>query len=928
MKILVIQSALLRETELTEALETSGHVVLTVPDAATAWQNLVAQVTPEGDGLFRSMFDALILPWQTPELTGPDLCRLVRSPQSRLTGLHILIQVPEDTLEYRLMVREAGANDYINSPLNTEELMSRVALIRGPIPKLTSVDAPVEATPNVTTEVAPVEATVTPIEATVTPIEATVTPLEPIVEPISAPIVEVATPKVEVASPKVAEETKPGFVERRKTPRNKPGEAVISVTPQEPTVKTQELAAEAEVPLTVAQTPVAPLSVPVAPLSVPVAPIPIPEVVTLQPLPEEGVLVPTPQTGLTLSQSELLDIPNEVITAEGYLRDPNDDLRRGGSHDFILDDNDNNSEGHNLPRTLKMGELLLKQKVLTEEQLGLALEEQKETFEKLGKIIVNHGWATEEEVVRAYSYQTEMPFVYVGAETVADTVLSEFPREVVETQLFLPLLPDTNEGLNAPYRVAICDPWNIKAIDLVRGVAPGRVIPVLATEKALREEIKNTYAKGIVQQHLTQRTMIHTISAMGTTEDSRKQKSNDVNLDTELLENDDQAPVIRFINTVIADGVRRRASDIHVEPYKRDFQVRYRIDGDMIVAHTLPMSSYPALSSRIKIMSDLDIAERRVPQDGRIAITIDNRSIQLRVSTLPNQYGERVVLRVLDSAKADLGMEKLEFSNTNSVAFQKLIKNPYGIIMVTGPTGSGKTTTLYAALTSLKSPETNIMTCEDPIEYEIDRISQSNINPKAGLTFAAQLRAILRQDPDVVLVGEIRDAETAEIAMRAAMTGHLVLSTLHCNEAAGAPSRLIDMGVAPFLISSAIVGTVAQRLVKRICPHCRVQVAITPEQRQMVQSINRGEPFAMDFIYEAPGCDKCGGTGTTGRMGVHEVMTVNEEIQRLAMQNAATSQVRDAAIRNGMVTMAQDGIIKVREGKTMLLDVMKKVMMD
>jgi type IV pilus assembly protein PilB len=585
-------------------------------------------------------------------------------------------------------------------------------------------------------------------------------------------------------------------------------------------------------------------------------------------------------------------------------------------------------ERDGLPRTLKIGELLLKQNILTESQLVEALTEQDQTREKLGKIVVNRGWATEEEVVRAYSYQTEMPFVYIENETVADIILAEFAREVVEAELFLPLLPAINDGLNAPFRVAIADPWNIKAIDLVRSIAPGRVIPVLATENALREEIKKTYAKGMVQQHLTQRSMVRTLRDLDTTADMRtNHSSGDVDLDEEMGD-DDQAPVIRFINTVIADGVRRRASDIHIEPYKRDFQVRYRIDGDLTIAHTLPMSSYAALSSRIKIMSDLDIAERRVPQDGRIAITIDGRSIQLRVSTLPNQYGERVVLRILDSAKAELGMEQLEFSPGNATAFGKLIKNPYGIIMVTGPTGSGKTTTLYAALNALKSSDTNLMTCEDPIEYEIDRISQSNINPKAGLTFAAQLRAILRQDPDVVLVGEIRDAETAEIAMRAAMTGHLVLSTLHCNEAAGAPSRLIDMGVAPFLISSAIVGTVAQRLVKRICPHCRVQVPITDEQRHMVESITQGNPIPIDFVYNAPGCEKCNNSGTAGRMGVHEVMTVNEEIQRLAMQNAATSQVRDAAIRNGMVTMAQDGILKVRDGKTTLVDVMKKVMLD
>ena len=386
----------------------------------------------------------------------------------------------------------------------------------------------------------------------------------------------------------------------------------------------------------------------------------------------------------------------------------------------------------------------------------------------------------------------------------------------------------------------------------------------------------------------------------------------------------EQAPVIRFVNTLFSEAVRRRTSDIHIEPRKKDFLIRYRVDGQLQTIKTVPRNLLAATVSRIKILAEMDIAERRLPLDGRIAMRVEGKNIDLRVSTLPTQYGERVVMRILDRSTASMSLDELGFSAHNLLAFNSLIRKPHGIILVTGPTGSGKTTTLYAALNALRSPTTNIITCEDPVEYELEGISQSNVNERAGLTFARQLRAILRQDPDVVLVGEIRDAETAEIAFRAALTGHLVLSTLHCNEAAGAVSRLLDMGVAPFLIASTVAGVVAQRLVRRLCPHCRRESVPDTDTLAIYRSLG-GELGQGEPLWEAPGCPKCDGKGTRGRVAVHEVLVSNTRINRLTMEAAETHVLREAAIENGMIPMIGDGLDKLRSGLTLLDDVQRKI---
>lgn len=579
----------------------------------------------------------------------------------------------------------------------------------------------------------------------------------------------------------------------------------------------------------------------------------------------------------------------------------------------------------------RLGEILVTRGLISLEQLNEALDIQRLTRERLGSILVSKGWVNEHDITSAHSRQIDMTFVNVESEPIYEHGIELIPREQALALLVLPLDTDDEDAFlsDPPIRAAVANPWNTPAIDLVQARTKRRVKAVLAETGALRRAIEmayqtstRTYDKQQVARSLEDALTILNEDAVMSPEDARRlETDNDA---TANMNDPDEAPIIKFVNTILVEGVRRRASDIHIEPYKKDFDVRYRIDGHLHVMHTVPKNALPALISRLKILSDLDIAERRLPQDGRINLIIDGRQVQFRVSTLPNLYGERAVMRILDGAATQKSVEQLEFSQHNLDAFYSLIKRPYGIILVTGPTGSGKTTTLYAGLNALKDSATNIMTCEDPVEYEVDRISQSMVNNKAGLTFASQLRAILRQDPDVVLVGEIRDGETAEIAFKAAMTGHLVLSTLHCNQAAGAPTRLMDMGVEPYLISSGLIGTQAQRLVRRLCSQCRTFAPPSAEQQQMLD-IMYGAPLPVKVIGQPVGCARCNNIGTAGRLGIHELLVMTESIQQLIMKRSVTSVIQHEAMRTGMIPMVGDGLGKIIAGMAHLEDVQKKV---
>ncbi|BDI34449.1 type II secretion system protein E [Capsulimonas corticalis] len=572
---------------------------------------------------------------------------------------------------------------------------------------------------------------------------------------------------------------------------------------------------------------------------------------------------------------------------------------------------------------MQLGNLLVDHGVITPEQLHQALTEQTQSRERLGAILLAHGWVTETHITQARSRQMDVPFVAVERETPDPFVLALVPFDTARRHQMLPLSVQDFEGSEmGRLRLAMVNPWDIEAIDLVQRTTRRRVEPYLASKPELMEAIEQAYHG--VDSDAQEDVLSDSIQAAAT--DLLSEDLADEIDTAELMRQSDQAPIIRFVNTLFADAVARRTSDIHIEPQKRNFQILYRIDGRLQPIRTVPRQFLAPTTSRIKIMADMDISERRLPLDGRIALRIHGRPIDLRISTLPTHYGERVAMRILDRANACLSLEQIGFTGKNAADFQDLINKPHGLILVTGPTGSGKTSTLYAALNALKSTSSpgvagrrNIITCEDPIEYELEGISQSAVNERAGLTFARQLRAILRQDPDVVLVGEIRDAETAEIAMRASLTGHLVLSTLHCNEAAGAVSRLLDMGIPEYLIASTLIGSIAQRLVRRLCPHCRREVPVEPATAAQYAG------DAPNFVYEPAGCPQCDNQGTKGRLAVHEVLTVDRDIRKLIMQASDTKDIRQAAIRGGMVTMFADGLEKAAQGLTTIGDVHAKV---
>ena len=571
----------------------------------------------------------------------------------------------------------------------------------------------------------------------------------------------------------------------------------------------------------------------------------------------------------------------------------------------------------------RLGDILIEHGIATADQIRHALEIQASSGQRLGTVLIGNGWATEEQITEARSVQMDVGYVNITQQVPDPFAVALVPAEIAQRYLLLPLsMEDSADGKPGRLHLAMVDPWDVEATDWVQRETRRRIEPLLASETGLQAALERAYQSSRNDAHSSEMSETIELASLDSL-DLAVPDAEELDLGDHVRQGE-QAPVIRFVNTLFSEAVRRRTSDIHIEPRKKDFLIRYRVDGQLQTIKTVPRNLLAATVSRIKILAEMDIAERRLPLDGRIAMRVEGKNIDLRVSTLPTQYGERVVMRILDRSTASMSLDELGFSPHNLLSFNSLIRKPHGIILVTGPTGSGKTTTLYAALNALRSPTTNIITCEDPVEYELEGISQSNVNERAGLTFARQLRAILRQDPDVVLVGEIRDAETAEIAFRAALTGHLVLSTLHCNEAAGAVSRLLDMGVAPFLIASTVAGVVAQRLVRRLCPHCRREAVPDADTLAMYRALG-GDAAPGMTLWEGPGCPKCDGKGTRGRVAVHEVLVTNTRINRLTMESAETHILRDAAIENGMIPMIGDGLEKLRSGLTILDDVQRKI---
>jgi type IV pilus assembly protein PilB len=554
-----------------------------------------------------------------------------------------------------------------------------------------------------------------------------------------------------------------------------------------------------------------------------------------------------------------------------------------------------------------IGGVLVRLGYLTQAELEAALARQHADGRPIGDLLVSEGRITRDQLGRAMAYRAGVDF-YTLADGVDPAVAQLMDERNARRYSAVPVRRDPDGTLV----VAMADPANVFAVDDIRILLKSEVRPVLALPDDIRELL--THAGAIEE------VVADILEESGEEEDERREE-------TDIALAVDDAPVVRLVNSIISRAVDERASDIHFEPQGGEMVVRYRVDGVLRQVTKIPQRMATGVVSRLKIMSDLDIAERRVPQDGRVGLNVGGRSLDMRVASLPTVYGEKVVMRVLDKSNVLMKMSELGFTSDTLARFDACYRRPYGAVLVTGPTGSGKSTTLYAALNQVNSPEKNIITVEDPVEYRLPGVNQVQVNTKAGLTFAAGLRSILRCDPDIVMIGEVRDRETAQIAIESALTGHLVLATLHTNDSAGGLTRLAEMGVEPFLSASAVVGILAQRLARRLCPHCREPISVPHDvlrETAGVSSLPRTLPDPAP-VFRPAGCPRCGGTGYRGRLGVFEVLTMSEEIERLTVAGASSEEIRRQARREGMRTMREDGLLKVLSGHTSLEELARAV---
>ena len=565
------------------------------------------------------------------------------------------------------------------------------------------------------------------------------------------------------------------------------------------------------------------------------------------------------------------------------------------------------------PRLL---ELLVKEGLLSADQAQKATADQRRTGERLASVLTRLGLLKEDDLLDFLSRKYGIPIINLGRVEVEPEILKLVRREIIQKYRVFPVRKVGNT-----LTLALSDPTVVLAIDDVQFATGLHVIPVLAGESAIRQAIERSYDTGV--DDLKKLIDQETAGAEANLELLDKVQKVDVG---EPGSEAQEAPTIRFVNLIIGDAIRKRASDIHLEPYEKVFRVRYRIDGVLHDMMNPPKQMEPAILSRVKIMANLDIAERRLPQDGRISVKFQSREIDLRVSSLPTIFGEKIVMRVLDKTGTVLDLARLGFEEEDLARFKRTITTPYGMILVTGPTGSGKSTTLYAAISTITHPDINLIPAEDPVEYNIPGINQVLVREDIGYTFASALRAFLRQDPDVVLVGEMRDLETAQIAIRAALTGHLVFSTLHTNDAPSTVTRLQDMGIPPFLISSSLLLVIAQRLVRRICLECRepvrvpvsalIDVGFRPEEAEGVQA------------YAGKGCATCAQTGFKGRIALHEVMWLTPEVQEAIVRQRPANELKELAVKAGMRTLRQSGLRKVATGTSTIDEVLRVTFAD
>jgi len=559
----------------------------------------------------------------------------------------------------------------------------------------------------------------------------------------------------------------------------------------------------------------------------------------------------------------------------------------------------------------RLGELLVREKMISLQELRKAQELQKASGDNLGKSLAKLGYVSDEDVTEFIAAQYNVPAIDLAQYEIEQEILDLIPKEVAERHKIIPV---SRAGTSLV--VAMMDPTNLHAIDDVKFLTGYNVEPVVASESAIETAIENYYAAPLASYD----------EVMEGFDDGEFEFGAEEGDDTNVLELEklsEDAPVVRLVNLILVNAIKKGASDIHIEPYEKSLRVRYRIDGVLHEEMKPPLKLKNALTSRLKIMSRLDIAERRLPQDGRIKLKLGRgREMDFRVSVLPTLFGEKVVLRLLDKSNLQLDMTKLGFDAAPLEEFKNAIHQPYGMVLVTGPTGSGKTTTLYSALSELNRSDVNISTAEDPVEYNLHGINQVQMHEEIGLNFAASLRSFLRQDPDIIMVGEIRDFETAEIAVKAALTGHLVMSTLHTNDAPSTVSRLLNMGVEPFLVTASVIMVIAQRLGRRLCKECAEPVEV-PDEALLDAGFRPEEVASGIQCFEGRGCKACADTGFKGRVALYEVMMFHDELKDLVLQGCSTAELKAEAVRMGMQSLRMSGLKKVAEGVTSLKEVLR-----
>src|SRR5579871_3866066 len=569
----------------------------------------------------------------------------------------------------------------------------------------------------------------------------------------------------------------------------------------------------------------------------------------------------------------------------------------------------------------RLGDLLVKEKIITPEQLQQATKTQKEQNCRLGAALVKLGFLTDEDVTNFLSRQYGVPAINLSYFEIDPGVVKLIPHETAKRYQILPL-----SRVGASLTIAMVDPTNVFAMDDIKFMTGFNIEPVVASESSILEGIEKAYGTTTKEEDLE--TVMQSMSEMDEADVELQAEQAEMEL-SQLEKAADEAPIVKLVNLVLTDAVKRGASDIHMEPYEKEFRVRFRIDGVLQSIMSPPLKLKDAITSRLKIMSKLDISEKRLPQDGRIMLKMQlngkKKQLDFRVSTLPTLWGEKIVMRLLDKENLRLDMTKLGFEQESLTKFEKAILKPFGMVLVTGPTGSGKTNTLYSSIARLNQPDTNIMTAEDPVEFQLQGVNQVQMKEQIGLNFASALRAFLRQDPNIILVGEIRDFETAEIAIKAALTGHLVLSTLHTNGAPSTISRLMNMGIEPFLVATSVHLICAQRLVRRICSDCRIQDPAAPQV--LIDAGFTPEEARTVTPYKGKGCNTCSGRGYKGRVGLYEVMEITDEIRDLILVGASALELKRKAIEQGMITLRRSGLIKVKSGMTTLEEVIRETVL-